>query len=318
MRGVNWTEEAGRAKKAAEALWKRNGWTDESDVFARDLVGDVAAIPPWDVTARLNLMSHRVAERYGLSPEQARVLQGSMFREAGRILGKNSRTILELGREMLANRGQGRPYTPEQVAQWAKALPPLLADAEQSVGTLVAEVDPQLDEEHRDRLKRDLASAERRAKYVSEAGARWAAGDWRASDWGLEDDPIQKGEAVSAAIPLRPVPSAPPAVEPEVPGIVIPTKWVDYDPKTWIAYRLEVEKRYGLDAGQRTAARSIHDELVARALDFAGGRREELSAIAVSERSTHPSYEPIRTLFAELRDRLEALPTTSQRESSPR
>jgi hypothetical protein len=99
-------------------------------------------------------------------------------------------------------------------------------------------------------------------------------------------------------------------------AVVVPSRWVDHEPKTWIAYVLDVEKRYHLDSGQRTAARSIHSELVGRAMDYSAGRRAELAAVPALEREKHGLYEPIRTLFAQLQERLEALPTTAQRETA--
>src|SRR3989304_5604448 len=83
-----------------------NGWTDESDLFARDVACEVTKIPPWEVTARLNLLSTRVAERYGLSDEQAKSLQGSILRETAGFLFKNSRDLIELTNETAGGGGR--------------------------------------------------------------------------------------------------------------------------------------------------------------------------------------------------------------------
>ena len=314
---MDWAEEADRVREAAEAMWQRNGWNDETDLFARDVAVEVAAIPPWDVSARLNLLSTRIAERYDLPADQTGPLQASMFREAGRFLGKNSAAIFELGREALATRAQGRAFTPEQVGRWAQALPPLMTDMHQSVGTISQEIEPLLDEQHRERLQRDIAGIDRRANYIDNMRVQWAAGKWRPSDWGLERDPIQSGVYTPPAV--MPSPREPEiAIEQQAAAAAIPTRWIAHEPKTWIAYVLDVEKRYHFDSGQQTTARSIHSELVARAIDYSAGRRVELAAIPALEREKHPLYEPICSLFAQLRERLEALPTTAQRESSSR
>lgn len=323
LRGMNWEEEADRVRAAAQTMWQRNGWTDESDLFARDVAIEVTEIPPWDVSRRLNLLSTRIAERYGLSSDQSAKLQFSVYREAGRFFTKNSAAIFQFGRDALATRAQGRAFTSEQVRAWAAALPPLLADIRESVETLSEEIEPNLDETHRQRLRRDLASIDRRANYMDKMGTQWAAGKWNPRDWGLERDPIQSGaldEPVVAQPSANPPnPSAPTGLEvAPIAAVVIPTKWVAHEPKTWIAYVLEVEKRYSFDAGQQTTARSIHSELIARAANYSTGRRAELQSVPATQRATDELYEPIRSLFAQLQERLEALPTTAQRETSRR
>lgn len=317
LRGMDWAEEAGRVREAAQAMWRRNGWNEETDLFARDVAVEVAAIPPWDVSARLNLLSTRIAERYELPADQTGRLQASMFHEAGRFFGKNSATIFELGREALATRAQGRAFTSEQVGRWAKALPALMADARESVSTISREIEPLLDEPHRERLRRDIAGIDRRADYIDTMRVQWAVGKWRASDWGLDHDPIQTGVYAPAVVtPQPPEPAI--AVEPSVAEMVIPTRWVAHEPKTWIAYVLDVERRFRFDPGQESTARSIHSELVARATDYSAGHRVGLAGVPALEREKHALYEPICSLFAQLQERLEALPTTAQRESSSR
>ena len=61
---------------------------------------------------------------------------------------------------------------------------------------------------------------------------------------------------------------------------------------------------------------SIHAELVERAERFKKLRASELDAVPIPLRLTHELHGPIRELFGELRDRLESLPTSAQREAS--
>jgi len=316
---MNWAEEGERLRKAAALVWQRNGWTDEADLFARDVACDVAAIPPWEVTARLRLLTSRVAEHYGLNADQATELQGAMFREAGTFLAKNSKTVLEFGGEVLSGRARGEPFTAEQVKRWAQALQPLLADAEQSAERLSRQVEPWLDAEHKQRLEQDFNSFQKRSRFMREMQARWAAGQWSPADWGMENDPIQTGALKPAAMPQAPAPPpagpAAPVATREPAAIVIPTHWVAHDPTTWIAYVLDFEGRFGLDAGQTNSARSIHRELFDRAADYAQAHRAELEPVAAAERAEHEAYEPIRSLFAELQQRLDSLPRTDQRGS---
>jgi hypothetical protein len=315
LAGLNWDEEAQRLRRAAETLWERNGWTDESDRFARDVACEVTAIPPWDVAARLNLLTMRVAERYGLNDESAMRLKGSVMREAGGFIMRNGGAIIENGREALVARARGEPYTAEQVAKWAKVLEPLLTDMRASVDRLGNEIKPSLDAEHQRLFDQDMQSVEKRTRYVDAMRTRWAEGRWQPTDWGLEADPIQSRAVPpraldpSAAIPIPVAPAAQPS-----PNVSLPT-CVSYDPATWFACVLEFEKRFQLDAGQKSTAQSIHAELVERAGDYAKTHREELRAVPTPGRMTDAAYEPIRALFAELQARLDALPTTAQQET---
>jgi hypothetical protein len=315
LAGLNWDEEAQRLRRAAETLWERNGWNDESDRFARDVACEVTAIPPWDVAARLNLLTTRAAERYGLNDESAMRLKGSVMREAGGFIMRNGGAIIENGREALVARARGEPYTAEQVAKWAKVLEPLLTDMRASVDRVGDEIKPSLDPEHQRLFDQDMQSVQKRTRYVDAMRTRWTEGKWQPTDWGLEADPIQtravppRALDPSAAIPIPVAPAAQPS-----PNVSLPT-CVSYDPATWFACVLEFEKRFQLDAGQKSTAQSIHAELVERAGDYAKTHREELRAVPTPQRSTHPAYEPIRALFAELQARLDALPTTAQQET---
>ncbi len=315
LAGLNWDEEAQRLRRAAETVWERNGWTNESDRFARDVACEVTAIPPWDVAGRLNLLTKRTTERYGLSEEAAAKFRASLMGEAGGFVMRHGGAIIENGREALVARARGEPYTAEHVAKWAKVLEPLLADAQVSADRLADEIQPSLDAEHKLLLSRDRESFQKRTAYVYAMRTRWAEGKWQPTDWGLEADPIQNRAVPpctldpSAAIPIPVAPAAQPS-----PNVSLPT-CVSYDPATWFACVLEFEKRFQLDAGQKSTAQSIHAELVERAGDYAKTHREELRAVPTPGRMTHAAYEPIRALFAELQARLDALPTTAQQET---
>jgi len=321
LAGFDWDEEARRLRRAAEIVWQRNGWNEESDTFARDVACEVTAIPPWDVVGRLNLLTTRITERYELGEEAASRFRTSLLGEAGRLLIRHGPVIIEKGREVLAGRVRGEPYTPQQVAEWAKFLEPVLADAQVSADRLAEEILPSLDAEHKLLLDRDRESFQKRTKYVDAMRTRWSEGKWQPTDWGLEADPIQNRAA--PPVPPDPLAAAPPAEPPVIPNLPVAEpaapaplpKWVAHDPRTWYAYVLQFEIRFDLDAGQRSTAESIHGELVERAGDYSKTHREELLAVPVAERAAHAAYEPICAMFFELQIRLDALPTTAQRET---
>ncbi|MEK7756602.1 MAG: hypothetical protein AAB385_05270, partial [Planctomycetota bacterium] len=317
--GFDWDEEAGRLRRAAESVWQRNGWNEESDTFAREVACEVTAIPPWDVVARLNLLTTRITERYGLTEEVASRFRTSLLGEAGRLLMRHGPVMIEKGREVLAARVRGEPYSPRQVAEWAKLLEPVLADAQVSADRLAEEIQPSLDTEHKLLLGRDRESFQKRTKYVDAMRTRWLEGKWQPPDWGLEADPIQNRAVPPsvadppAVLPIQATNTPSPSLLPSAAPLVVLPKCVPHDPRTWITYVLEFEQRLGLDAGQKSAAESIHGELVERAGDYSKTHRDELSPVPVADRATHAAYEPICAMFAELQARLDALPTTIQR-----
>ena len=318
LAGFDWDEEAVRLRRAAEIVWQRNGWNDESDTFARDVACEVAAIPPWDVVGRLNLLTTRITERYGLSEEAASRFRTSLLGEAGRLLMRHGPVLIEKGREVLAARVRGEPYSPQQVAEWAKDLEPLLVEGQVSADRLAEEIQPSLDAEHKLLLGRDRESYLKRTKFVNELRAQWLEGKWQPTDWGLEADPIQNRTAPPnvadppAVLPIQATNTPSPSLLPSAAPIVVLPKWVPHDPRTWYVYVLQFEQRLDLDAGQKSTAESIHGELVERAVDYSKTHRDELFPVPIAERATHTAYEPICAMFAELQARLDALPTTAQ------
>ena len=310
--GLDWEHEYPFIARAIENVWARNGWNEEADRYARDLVNEVAAIPPWEFRKRFDLFTRRVGERYQLTPLQIERFQRLVMREIGRILPRHSGVILGQAIEALKTRGASQPFTAEQVARWTKAGEPLFKDARASFDFVAREFSSGLTAGQRRIWDRDLAAANKRWNDIETARGRWIQGGWQADDWGLQGDPIQQGTGRGAAVePPRAVKltdgaGAPAQVE-RLP------RWRAYDPSTWFAYVLDFEKRFNLDDGQTSAARSIHAELVGRAAAYTQAHAEQMRKVPPDERDTNEAYAPIRAYFTELQARLEAIPTTAQR-----
>ncbi|MBI4719222.1 MAG: hypothetical protein HY763_15600 [Planctomycetes bacterium] len=324
----DWAREYPAVERAMTNIWRDQGWGEEADRFALELVRDVSRLPPWDLPGRFDVISAGVARRYGLSAEQKERFQRMVLRETALLLTRNAEVILRQTSESLQARGQGVPFAPEQIARWTKESEPLLADARDSFQRMLGELRQAFTEDQQRILDRDVASYEKRMAHLDRMRARWAEGRWSAEDWGLQDDAVQARAAAAAekaagsggAAPPRGAGSdLAPAAAPLPPHApAVPTRWYAHDPATWIAYRLHVQRRYALEAGQVTAAESIHEELLERARAYVEPRRSELDAVAAGDRATHAAYAPLRELFAELQVRLEALPTTTQRQNAER
>lgn len=308
-----WENEYSLIESVITNIWQRNGWRAEPDRFARDTACEVAAVPPWEPAKRINLFSKRIEKRYGLSGENAARLRKAIMREACGFLMRNIGVILDqAGDGMQAGTG-GEPFTAEQIARWAKESQPLFAELSESAARLASELEPMLEPAKRSVLKRDLQSFESRQRAMHRIADRWARGEWRPADWGLQDD---RGHSVASTEGRpRPPPSARKSTmvqergRPTMPGRVFP-----HDPSTWVIYVLDFQKRFDLDLGQMSTAESIHTELSTLANHYINAHTDMLKTISLVERMSHEAYEPVRSLFREFRSRLDAIPTSRQRE----
>jgi hypothetical protein len=311
---IDWNQETKGIHRQLQRVWAQNGWDNEADQFALHVAEEVSAIPPWQVVERLNAVSRRAAERYGLNPRQTTQLHWSMLREVAGFLMRNAGTIQKHTQGFMESAIAGRPLTVEEVARISQESQPMLNDLHDMVDRVTKELGPTLDPGGKEALERDLESYNKRRKYLDEATARWARGQWEPSEWGLEArQPIER-VPVSPQGPNR-QPSVPLTTRPAgtVPTMEAVVRWQAHDPATWFAYVKEFSRRYAFDPGQVTSAKSIHDELLVRALNYQEMHEAELKSVLLAERAEHERFEPIRVLFLELQERLQAIPTTTQR-----
>ncbi len=321
--GVDWDEMTPDITRAIERVFERNGWTQESDQFAMSVACKVARIPPWDIAGRLNSFTGSVAERYGLTKEAEQKFRASLLRESTGFLLRHGPAMVVQAREALQTRAQKIPYSPEQVARWARDADSIFEDIARSVDRLADDLQSTLPDDKKDLFRQDFERYHDRQRVLEEMTTRWARGEWDAAHWGLDADPIQNpqgksGDAVTGDASVAPPTGKEPLPIPRPPVTVIPSRWIDHDPTTWIALVLDFRDRFRLDAGQMSTAWSVHGEMVERAAAYAESRTEALSKVPAGQRSAHEAYQPIRELFAELQDRLDALPTRAQRDQKQR
>ncbi|MGD2108977.1 MAG: hypothetical protein PVI86_06250 [Phycisphaerae bacterium] len=313
MDDTAWERDTAFLKKSMDKLWERNGWTTESDLFARDVAKEVAAIPPWRVMRRLETMNRHVAERYGLSDADASRFQGAVIGETSGVLLRNMGIITRQIREVVEARQHGRPFTAEQVARWMQEGEPIMSEMEKSADRLRQVLEPMVAADRRRFFDADVESYMKRQRVVDKAVERWASGGWEPSDWGLEDDPVHRGLGKPAAAL-----NAGRAGDAKVPKPIGRSSarlmaCVSYDPESWHVCVTDLKAQLQLDPGQVDTAESIHAELVERARACIVARSDVLAAVPTAERKTHEAYEPVRALFAEFQDRLDAILTSSQR-----
>lgn len=311
--GLDWEQESRRWLQAVDKVFERRGWTSESHQYARSMIHDVTAVPPWDIVGRFNVITECMRGRYDLSPEQVSRLKSTMAREWGGLLMQHGGTILEQTTEILQTRVANKPFTAEQVARWTKESEPMMRASHESAERVRSDVDALLRSDQRELWDRDWDAFLERWDAVDAMRSEWAQGKWDAAEWGLEEDPIQRG--VPAEETQGAAQYEPPSDEARSRRAnAQPTKWLAHDPSTWVAYIRDMKERCTFSPGQTDAAWSIHAELVERATAYIETHAAQLESVPDSERSTDEGYEPVRTIFEELRERLHAMLTDRQRD----
>ncbi|MBI1824762.1 MAG: hypothetical protein HY287_06480 [Planctomycetes bacterium] len=344
LRSIDWENESKNASQAIAKVFERNGWNDESHRFARDVAVKVAAIPPWDLNGRLQVVTSAVKERYDLPSEAADQFRSKIFREVVSLVVRNAKSITETTAEAVQTRQAGKPFTSEQVARWCNESTEFLKDGAQTAERLVKELEAAVPPEKRDQLHKDWESYVTRQNTIDFMMEKWKKGDWDPSQWGMDADPIQMKKPpfptddVPSLTRSRPDEAArmdePPTRERKLwnkggasvtvagpPGSAVKvddSHWDPNDPPTWAAYVRFTRKKYQFDPAQSSSADSIHAELLERATAYLMKHADTLGSVPVGMRAQNSEFEPIRQLFAELKDRLEFLPTTGQRETNAR
>lgn len=321
LQQLDWKSEYATVAHAVRNVFEQNRWNSPSDKYALELTLEVSEIPPWRFADRMRLFMDRVSQRYDLTSEQRDLLQQGIFREMTSTVLAHGKTMFAHAGEALETRLAGKPFTSDQVARWIKESDTLFASVRASADRLKNELAATMTPEQMKTYQEDVAAFDRRLQRISDMRDMWRLGKWQPDDWGLADDPIHRN--VAGAMNESSAPSAPSTPPPSKPAMIgntgsmvtveLPKRWLPYDPDTWVAYVVEQRERFQFDAAQIDAAESIHLELRDRAKDYLKGHEEEAQAVPLSERASHPAFEPVRTLFAELQERLESIPTTAQR-----
>ncbi|MFH0981225.1 MAG: hypothetical protein V2A79_06785 [Planctomycetota bacterium] len=308
----DWDDEAQVITHTIERYWSENKWDTEADQFAGKTAREVTAIPPWNVTGRLDKMTELLSDRYRLTETQHGRLQSSLHAEAGWFLAKNYKFLFGQTKEFVSMRSAGQPLTPELVARWMQEAEPLVADARERLDRMVKSMEKTMTPEQREILRRDQESLLRREAFFDQMRRRWAEGGWEPRDWGLENDPLYAGWQPDARqreiLKRRAALEAARARQAALQAV---------DETQWERYVREFIQTYQLDEGQRRTAYSILRELQARARDYRESRREEIARLPRHVLATDPLGEPLRRMFGELKTRLEPIPTAAQREAAP-
>lgn len=341
----DWEQHSTYIMDAVSRIYDRNGWDSESDYFSLDLMGEIEALPPWDVYGRFGTFLDRVGERYLLTDAQRESLQNLVVRGATEVFTKHSDRIMTYAIDAIQTRAAGEPFTPEQVARWAALSEPVFHDMRRTMREGSEEFMRVLEPEQRELLREDMHAADRRLDVVQRGFPAWKRGEWDPAQWGLDADPIQNpgaaeledGGVAAGAIAEAPAePPPPPARAPRVagggPATPPPTPGAGPVERESASRPAKAVKAIELDDVGRFIAAfvrkyQLNDEQAQRAQLYGDDTRHRLAAVAArfervaagdsaTEQARARRRGDVRTLFEALQRRLERLPTRAQRRSA--
>jgi hypothetical protein len=343
----NWGEQAELSRTAIEKVFQRAGWDTPEDLFAFEMFRAVDSRPPWAYMERADTFFSLLSKRYRLDDDQRSQLVDLVVREATGLFAEHADTILAYSTEMIEARAAGQPFTADQIARWTKMSEPVLVDGHRRMQEATAEFMEDLSPEQREIVAADLRAADRRVGTVQEMMQEWKEGRWEAADWGMEEDPIQTGKvaaeregrpqpgsetqpdagdsAGTAPVPkppaeppatsrpeIEPEPAQPPAPDRVATKTPAPRRAVDADP--WAKYVQAFIDKYKLEETQGQKAWVYYDQSKERV-----GQVTERWGPAVAGKAGEKKSDATRLkselerVFAQLKLRLERLPTRVQR-----
>lgn len=294
----DWSEQARLIDGVLSNLWEKNGWTSEADQFARQTVSRISKIPPWQFKDRMDTLLQVAGQRYRLDDQQKQRFQQKLYEEMWSTTLKYGPSMFKTAKDALSTRVKGEAFTPQQVARWATDFEPMMEPWRQDTVRMMDEFGAMLTPEQREVFEKDTESLNKRMDYVVRSSKAWKNGAWRPEDWGLQDDPVHQ-----AAYPQRVGPGAATAVRGARPD----------DESTWARYVQHFIKTYQLDEPQQQACSAVLEDMVTRAGRYRTAHTDEIAKLTPLQGLVHPLLQPIRSMFAELKARLETLPTEEQR-----
>ncbi len=345
-----WSQHAQLIQQSIESLYAQNNWNTELDQFGKRMALEVSRRPPWDFNGRMKIASDMIQQRYGLNDEQVKKLRGKFVQNAFQFFMENAETLLPVVREALDTRLANKPFTPEQVAKWAKVVRPVAERWYAKSGQEITRFSKEhLTPEQQAKVREDLTIVGKRAKEAYGALRTMERGEWTPRMSGLENDPVHvalqarldAGRPPTESAHARPAPPAPSTPKPPTARSPGPMRFGEKRPtaKTtvtreesslpdetaWVNYVRQFCVRYGLDKAQQASAYAILQDLQEQAQAYRSSRGDEIRRLEAQVRDADsPELRRdasselrqvlvgIDELFKELKTRLDSIPTAEQ------
>jgi hypothetical protein len=344
-----WEERAQQIERAINEYQIKEGITEEPLLALKDLAIAVGKHPPWDLNARLETAIQMIGDRYGLDDGGRRGFRRWAIGQGAKLFMKYGSRVFPVAQEVLDARLSGKPFTPEQVAKWSKAIRPLVEEAyAETMESLQSQIRTLPPDKQR-AINADLAVVDRRHKInMHKIKTEFETGKWKPGPFALTLNRAQgdtgaveaetsgrnrfKGRpnADRGGLPVASAAPGPPRLgDTRNHSTVIVSRQAQASPlpdeSAWVAYVNSFCARYNLDKAQKQTAHSILKDLQEQARTYRGSHSEEISSLTQQLQSAESAEEKrgiqaelrqvlagVDELFKELKARLENIPTSDQ------
>ena len=251
-----------------------------------------------------------LALRYELDEDATVALQYELSQEWGTFIRENRPVLQPLLNEYVEARLALHPPDPEVVRAWSARARPVLAKIEKHLGHTRRDLRARLDPVRQGMLDVQSIEANLVLKTLEAKLDAWEQGRFEAREWWDETDRSRQ-EAARRAEPRVSTASS-----------RVNTR-IEMEMLRWDYFLRQFVQRYMLNDTQKQAAYSIGRECKQRALEHRDRYRARLATLEKSigdateytdEQSAEfkAMYGPIDALFAEMKVRLDRIPTTVQ------
>jgi len=324
---------------ACGLVWTQPAWSQQDRAVAKRRARVARPAPPssqpsagfWPTDRLVEYFILRIAEsvseQYNLDEQQAAEFERMTLRRWKPFVRRIRPMAQPLLNRYLETKYALTPPSKQTIQQWAKQARPVLEAVRKELQEAQREFGKILKPEQKPKFERDVLKFSMAAQAIDQKLRQWEQGkfeeyEWWDPTWRVRQERRRRREAARAAArahvqaPQERPGSGP--VETVVEQIVPLDKWERFVEQFIIRYRL--------DEGQRTTARSILKDLKERALAYRQRHADEFATIdrklAGAEASERQELldrrrelnGPIQDMFEELRDRLDGLLTSAQRQ----
>ncbi len=263
-----------------------------------------------------------ISRRYNLNPEQEKYTRVLLTKKTRAFLNEYEKDLRQLIKESIDLRIGRMPATPDGYKSWSDRARPIFDAAKKAILEGNAEWRGVLNEEQQRLHDQDLAAMEINFKQISQLMDKWSAGEFQVAD--LSPQPPQQAPGGDARMSRVDAPQTAHRVS-ENPPLVVQKQediWEMFVRRMIELYRFTDDQKnaaFAILRESRTRARGYRD---ARKADFE--KREtavrDLSRTAPGSaklieaaRALAELEKPLDEIFAELRTRVDQVPTQAQR-----
>jgi len=261
-------------------------------------------------------------EGYELDDEERREVRKAVARRWGGFFQENRSKVQPLLNEFIEMRAAVEPPAKQRVQAWARRAAPLFDDLQRQLAQGMDDFRGVLDEGERVEFERDVLGMGAGLQTARQRIEKWSAGDVDVEE--LWARPRERRARRGAERRKRP------RTEAEAPQEALPLErardQIVLETGAWEKYVGDFIENHGFNEAQRITAVSCLAELRQRALAHRDSYRDEIARLEVRiENNTGTEtelaeikaelvklYGPIDEMFAELKRRIAAIPTSGQ------